>query len=119
MKRTIPGSGRSTRRAPNFWARCPVAIDADALNLMKIVLVVAAILAGACAIESRAPVGVVLITLDTARADRLSPYGFGDATRDLLERAIVIVTADHGESLGEHREMDRGTSSTRACYACR
>ena len=56
----------------------------------------------------RAPVGVVLITLDTARADRLSPYGFGDATRDLLERAIVIVTADHGESLGEHREMDHG-----------
>lgn len=26
--------------------------------------------------------------------------------RDLLERVIVVVTADHGESLGEHREMD-------------
>ena len=28
--------------------------------------------------------------------------------RALLDRVIVIVTADHGESLGEHREMDHG-----------
>jgi arylsulfatase A-like enzyme len=28
--------------------------------------------------------------------------------RHLLDRVIVVVTADHGESLGEHREMDHG-----------
>jgi glucan phosphoethanolaminetransferase (alkaline phosphatase superfamily) len=53
---------------------------------MKRMLVAAAVLAGACAIAPRTPVGVVLITLDTARADRLSPYGFGDATMPALDR---------------------------------
>lgn len=33
-----------------------------------------------------APVNVVLITLDTTRADRLSPYGFMDAPMPALER---------------------------------
>lgn len=32
------------------------------------------------------PVGVVVITLDTVRADRLSPYGFMDVTLPALER---------------------------------
>jgi arylsulfatase A-like enzyme len=29
-------------------------------------------------------------------------------TRNLLDRVVVVVTADHGESLGDHREMDHG-----------
>jgi arylsulfatase A-like enzyme len=32
------------------------------------------------------PIGVVVITLDTTRADRLSPYGFMDASMPALER---------------------------------
>ena len=32
------------------------------------------------------PIGVVIITLDTTRADRLSPYGFMDASMPALER---------------------------------
>jgi arylsulfatase A-like enzyme len=34
----------------------------------------------------RAPVGVVLVTLDTTRADRLSAYGFMDAAMPALDR---------------------------------
>ena len=49
-------------------------------------LVAAAVVVSACAIGPGAPVSVVLITLDTARADRLSPYGFGDATMPALDR---------------------------------
>ena len=36
--------------------------------------------------EPREPVGLVLIALDTARADRLSPYGLGDVAMPALER---------------------------------
>ena len=53
---------------------------------MKKGLVTAALIVGACAIGPRAPRGVVLITLDTARADRLSPYGFGGAAMPALDR---------------------------------
>jgi arylsulfatase A-like enzyme len=34
----------------------------------------------------RAPAGVVVVTLDTTRADRLSPYGFMDVSLPALER---------------------------------
>ena len=53
---------------------------------MKRLLVGVAVVGSACAIGPRAPVGVVLITLDTTRADRLSPYGFGDAHMPALDR---------------------------------
>jgi choline-sulfatase len=53
---------------------------------MKRLLVAVAVVGSACAIGPRAPVGVVLITLDTTRADRLSPYGFGNARMPALDR---------------------------------
>lgn len=36
--------------------------------------------------RARTPVGIVLITLDTTRADRLSPYGLMDAAMPALDR---------------------------------
>jgi len=53
---------------------------------MKRLLVAIAVVGSACAIEPPVPMGVVLITLDTTRADRLSPYGFGDAHMPALDR---------------------------------
>jgi choline-sulfatase len=52
----------------------------------KRLLLAAGVLAHSCAMEPREPVGLVLITLDTARADRLSPYGLGDVAMPALER---------------------------------
>ena len=54
--------------------------------MTKRLLLAAGVLAHSCAMEPREPVGIVLITLDTARADRLSPYGFGDVAMPALER---------------------------------
>ena len=53
---------------------------------MKRLLVAVAVAGSASAIGSGPPVGVVLVTLDTTRADRLSPYGFGDAHMPVLDR---------------------------------
>ena len=53
---------------------------------MKSSLVAAAIVASACSFGPHAPRSVLLITLDTTRADRLPPYGFGDATMPALDR---------------------------------
>ena len=54
---------------------------------MKVLLAAVAIATSACAIAPRLPVtAVVLITLDTTRADRLSPYGFGSAPMPALDR---------------------------------
>src|SRR5262245_46609767 len=38
------------------------------------------------ALRPKAPIGLVIITLDTTRADRLSPYGFQDVSLPHLER---------------------------------
>jgi arylsulfatase A-like enzyme len=38
------------------------------------------------ALRSKPPIGVVVVTLDTTRADRLSPYGFNDVSLPHLER---------------------------------
>ena len=54
--------------------------------MTKRLLLAAATLTYSCAIGPRAPTGVVLITLDTTRADRLSSYGFDDATMPALDR---------------------------------
>ena len=37
-------------------------------------------------VDVRAPTNIVIITLDTTRADRLSPYGYMDASMPALER---------------------------------
>ena len=51
------------------------------------VLLSLALTAGTCAPKSaEAPLGVVLITVDTTRADRLTPYGFMDASMPVFER---------------------------------
>lgn len=52
--------------------------------LSVVVLVLGA--SGCKSTPAPAPVGVLLITLDTTRADRLSPYGFMDVSMPHLER---------------------------------
>ena len=47
---------------------------------------IAAVAWGTAARREPLPVGVVIITLDTTRADRLSPYGFMDVSLPHLER---------------------------------
>jgi choline-sulfatase len=50
-------------------------------------LVALALVGSACVVATRVPAtSVVLITLDTTRADRLSPYGFRDAVMPALDR---------------------------------
>lgn len=41
-----------------------------------------------CTADTGAPIprGLVIVTLDTTRADRLTPYGFGDANMPALDR---------------------------------
>jgi choline-sulfatase len=57
------------------------------LRLRRVGLLVLAVATVTCA-RSREPdvLGVVLITLDTTRADRLTPYGFMDAKMSAFER---------------------------------
>jgi len=56
--------------------------------MTKLILSIGLVIAGAAcaAIPPPPPVGVLLITLDTTRADRLSPYGFHDADMPHLDR---------------------------------
>src|SRR5687768_4601603 len=49
--------------------------------------IVCVALTGFCArAREAAPIGVVVITLDTTRADRLAPYGFMDIATPHLDR---------------------------------
>jgi arylsulfatase A-like enzyme len=59
----------------------------DRAGLGAIVTAGVAALVGSCAADPRTvPTGVVIITLDTTRADRLSPYGLMDVSLPALER---------------------------------
>jgi arylsulfatase A-like enzyme len=53
---------------------------------VKTVCVAAVLIAAGVSLPEKRPDGVLVITLDTTRADRLSPYGFMDATMPALER---------------------------------
>jgi arylsulfatase A-like enzyme len=53
---------------------------------LRALLTTVAVAALACATGSRASIGVVLVTLDTTRADRLSPYGFAAAPMPAFDR---------------------------------
>ena len=47
--------------------------------------------------QAPALLGVVIITLDTTRADRLSPYGFMDAAMPHLDLRELTGLVDEGE----------------------
>jgi choline-sulfatase len=66
----------------------PGSSEKTALKRILLLALVAglAALAWHSARRATTPIGVVLITLDTTRADRLSPYGFMDVTMPGLER---------------------------------
>lgn len=80
---------------------------------MKGLLVAVAVAGSACAIGSGPPVRVVLVTLDTTRADRLSPYGFGDAHMPALDRL-----ARHGVVFDQATVRRRHSTVWRRLAAC-
>lgn len=53
---------------------------------MLVLLLVAGIAALACGVSAPTPNGILLVTFDTTRADRLGPYGYADARTPTLDR---------------------------------
>ncbi len=67
-------------------ATMPFHIEARRASAILIAVGLLAALTWHVSAVRRAPLGVVLITLDTTRADRLSAYGFMDASMPALDR---------------------------------
>jgi choline-sulfatase len=67
-----------------------VELHSNRAGVARVVALLAAVLSGLAAVwwraDVRSPVNVIVITLDTTRADRLTPYGFMDASMPALER---------------------------------
>lgn len=59
-----------------------------------------------CAPAPSKPPNILLITLDTTRADHIGAYGDARAQTPRLDRLAAngVLVGDHGESLGEHDE---------------
>ena len=74
-------------RAPNLTIAASHSIGNSAVRLLALL---SAIVGGLGVVwwraDDRRPVNVVVITLDTTRADRLSPYGFMDAAMPAFDR---------------------------------